>query len=180
MVIAGSCSPCTADQIQYGIDVGYSAIRVDSVKLVENRALEIINCTNACLKALENNRVPILYSALGPDDPCIEATKITLKNSSTKESIGSFLASAQGEILKNIIDKTGKLRVTVAGGDTSGFVTKTLGIYALEVLVPIAPGSPLCIAHAKDIRYDGLEISLKGGQNGNSRFFEYVNNGKAE
>jgi uncharacterized protein YgbK (DUF1537 family) len=69
--------------------------------------------------------------------------------------------------------------VTVAGGDTAGFVSRQLGIYALEVLVPIAPGAPLCVAHAKDKRYDGLEICLKGGQNGTKRYFEFVQQGKA-
>ena len=181
IVIAGSCSPGTAKQIEHGFSLGYTGIRMDAVNLIENSAVEINRCTEACLEVLNNDGTPLLYSALGPDDPSIEATNKKIKTSNKNNiSIGEFLAGAQGKILKNIIDTIGKLRVTVAGGDTSGFVTKTLGIYALEVLVPIATGAPLCIAHAKNSQYDGLEISLKGGQNGNHRYFEFVQNGQAE
>jgi 3-oxoisoapionate kinase len=180
IVIAGSCSPGTAKQIQHGLSLGYSGIRMDSEKLFDNSAQEVSRCTEACLNVLSDGGVPMLFSAMGPDDPCIQATRDKLKQSETRgDSIGSRLGGAQGEVLKNIIDQTGKLRVTVAGGDTSGFVTKALGIHALEVLVPIAPGAPLCVAHAKDEKYDGLEMSLKGGQNGNYQYFEFVQLGKA-
>jgi len=181
IIIAGSCSPGTAKQIEHGLNMGYTGICMDAVNIIENSAAEISSCTDACLKVLHNGGVPLLYSAVGPDDPSIEASNKKFKASGkTNISIGALLAGAQGEILKNIIDTMGKLRVTVAGGDTAGFVTKTLGIYALEVLVPIAPGAPLCIAHAKNKQYDGLEISLKGGQNGNYRYFEFVQNGQSE
>ncbi|MGL6266847.1 MAG: four-carbon acid sugar kinase family protein, partial [Chitinophagaceae bacterium] len=136
IIIAGSCSPGTALQIEHGLSIGYVGIRINTLNLIENEAAEIQKCTDACLELLNNNCVPILFSAIGPDDPCIESTNIKLKSSGKYNlSIGPLLAGAQGEILKNLIDKTGKLRVTVAGGDTSGFVTKSLGIYALEVLV---------------------------------------------
>lgn len=181
IIIAGSCSPGTARQMQHGIKLGYIGIRLNSLKLIENRAGEILRCTDACIEVLNNHQVPLFYSAMGPDDPSIEATKTELKTSKIdQESLGAFLAGAQGEVLKNVIDRIGKLRVTVAGGDTSGFVTKALGVYALEVLVPIAPGAPLCLAHAHDQRYDGLEIALKGGQNGNYRYFEFIQNGHAQ
>ena len=177
-IIAGSCSPGTAAQVQHGLTLGYIGIRIDSLKLIANREEEINNCTEACIEVLNRGGVPMLYSALGPDDPILEITKNKLKQTGNeKEYIGAFLASAQGIVLKNVIERTGKLRVTVAGGDTSGYVTKALGIYALEVLIPIAPGAPLCVAHARDNQYDGLEIALKGGQNGNSRYFEFVHAG---
>ncbi len=181
IIVAGSCSPGTAIQIKHGLKLGYIGIRMDTVKLIENSVNEILRCTEVCIEILKAGEVPLLYSAIGPDDSSIEATKIKLKSlGKGEELIGSILAGAQGEIMKNIIDKTGKLRVTVAGGDTSGYVTKSLGIYALEVLVPIAPGAPLCVAHANDARYDGLEISLKGGQNGNYNYFELVQMGNAQ
>lgn len=180
IVVAGSCSPGTAKQIQHGLSLGYVGIRMDSENLIDNRTQEISKCTEACLDVLTKGGVPILFTALGPDDPCIVATRDKLVRQETNgDSMGSRLGGAQGEVLKRIIDQTGKLRITVAGGDTSGFVTQALGIYALEVLIPIAPGAPLCVAHAKDEKYDGLEMSLKGGQNGNYQYFEFVQSGKA-
>ena len=180
MIVAGSCSPTTAQQIEHGKNIGYHAIRVDTLGLLENAQLEIERCTAACLDVLRNGGVPILLSAMGPDDPCITRTRDAYSaRGKTNDNLGPLLARSQGKILKNVIDNFGKLRVTVAGGDTSGFVSQTLGISALEVLIPIAPGAPLCMVHASDSRYDGMEISLKGGQNGNSRYFESVHLGKA-
>ena len=121
IIIAGSCSPGTAKQIQHGLSLGYTGIRVDSEKLIDNSTLEVSRCTEACLNVLAGGGVPILFSAIGPDDPCIQATRDKLTRSETKgDSIGARLGGAQGEVLKNIIDETGKLRVTVAGGGLSG------------------------------------------------------------
>ena len=53
----------------------------------------------------------------------------------------------------------------ISGGDTSGRAASALGIDALTAIAPIAPGSPLCRAHAPG-GFDGLEIALKGGQVG--------------
>jgi uncharacterized protein YgbK (DUF1537 family) len=54
-----------------------------------------------------------------------------------------------------------------------------LGIFALEMVTPIAPGSPLCRAFASDRAFDGLEIALKGGQVGKEDYFERVRRGSA-
>ena len=153
---------------------------MDTEQLLQNRDSEIARCTQKCIQILSKGGTPILYSALGPDDPVIQETKERVRDAQVDIPIGELLGGAQGAILKNVMDQLGKFRVCVAGGDTSGYVSKTLGIYALEVLVPMAPGSPLCIAHSRNPEYDGLEIALKGGQNGTERFFEFVALGKVE
>jgi uncharacterized protein YgbK (DUF1537 family) len=134
----------------------------------------------SALHALEKQQVPILFSALGPDDPAIVNTCQYLSDKGLDQKLsGKIIARAQGHILTEILNRTGKLRVVVAGGDTAGYVSRTMGIYALEILCPIAPGAPLCVAHSKDSRFDGLEIALKGGQNGNKKYFESILAGKS-
>jgi 3-oxoisoapionate kinase len=59
-------------------------------------------------------------------------------------------------------------------------VSRRLGIAALEVAIPIAPGAPLCQAHADEPALHGLEIALKGGQNGSAAYFEQVPKGQTE
>ena len=44
-------------------------------------------------------------------------------------------------------------------------------------IAPLAPGSPLCRAHAVDPARDGLQIALKGGQVGGEDFFRTVRDG---
>jgi uncharacterized protein YgbK (DUF1537 family) len=65
----------------------------------------------------------------------------------------------------------------VTGGDTCGYSAKQLNIYALEMVIAIAPGAPLCRAHSELARFDGIEISLKGGQNGTPAYFVQILNG---
>ena len=62
-------------------------------------------------------------------------------------------------------------RIAVIGGDTSGHVAQSLGITALEMIAPLAPGSPLCVAHSSRPEVEGIEITFKGGQVGHDNFF---------
>ena len=64
-------------------------------------------------------------------------------------------------------------RMVIAGGDTSGRVGRRLGLRSLEMIAPVAPGSPLCAA-------GDLEIAMKGGQVGRPDYFERVRLGGAE
>jgi uncharacterized protein YgbK (DUF1537 family) len=89
------------------------------------------------------------------------------------------VAEQQGLILRSLLETTGLRRVCVAGGDTSSYAAQQLGIYALEMLVAIAPGAPLCRASAHESRFDGLEITLKGGQVGQAHFFGQIRAGRA-
>jgi uncharacterized protein YgbK (DUF1537 family) len=67
--------------------------------------------------------------------------------------------------------------VVVAGGDTSTYAARALGIEALEMITPIVPGAPLCLAHAPGSAVDGLEVNFKGGQLGGDDYFERVSRG---
>lgn len=181
VVVTGSCSPATAGQLAYMESLGHSGIRLDAGQLIRSpeRGKAIRAAIDDALRVLANGKIPLLYSARGPDDPSIQQTRHQLSLEGKSEILtGELLAGAQGMIVKELIAKTGKMRVVVAGGDTSGYVARALGIYALETLCPIAPGAPLCIAHSRDSRFDGLEIALKGGQNGNERYFASVQAGR--
>ena len=182
VVTAGSAAPGTADQIRHMQSLGHPTIRIDTLKLATepDSTQEIDKLIGKAAEALGKNQVPVLFSALGPNDPVIVQTHQHLGNRGfDQHESGKLIAEAQGTVLKELIDRTGKLRVAVAGGDTSGYVSRILGIYALETLCPIAPGAPLCVAHSKDSRFDGLEIALKGGQNGNQKYFESILTGKS-
>ena len=74
-------------------------------------------------------------------------------------------------ILDRILVETGLKRAVISGGDTSGRAAAMLGIDALTAIAPLAPGSPLCRAHAERADRNGLEIALKGGQVGAPDYF---------
>jgi len=85
--------------------------------------------------------------------------------------VAEKLGSALGRILRNALQECELQRVAVTGGDTSGHVARTLGIDALEMVGPLEPGAPLCVAHGSNKEVEGLEITFKGGQVGHDDFF---------
>lgn len=173
LVVAGSCSPVTARQIQHSLDLGFTGVRLDVIKLLAGARAHLTEVCKEVSLALEDGRSVIVYTALGPTDPSIERVQ--------KRQIGNLnsqLGEGIGEIVSSIVRGNSSLRCVVVGGDTSGYVARHLGIYALEMLAPIAPGAPLCVAHARDPMFDGLEIALKGGQNGKDDYFQRILNGK--
>lgn len=181
IAVSGSCAPATGQQIQHALKMGFEDIKISTTMLVnpQYRVNEENKIIDQAISALEKGKSIAIYSAIGPDDPCIADTKKQLLQLGLEaDSVSQILGNAQGTILKKIMNKTGKIRTVVCGGDTSGHVSRALGIYALETLMPIAPGAPLCIAHSKNEVFDGLEICLKGGQNGAENFIESIRNGK--
>ncbi len=180
IAVAGSAAPATRDQIRHALDLGFAGIAIEAADLVDPGARPAVEerLFDECLQHLRAGRSIVAYSALGPDDPAIGRMRRRMEEVQPGENISAILAGAQGHLLRRLLAATGLRRVVVAGGDTSGYVARTLGIRALEALTPIAPGSPLCLAHADDPLIDGLEIALKGGQVGDHRYFEAILQGK--
>jgi 3-oxoisoapionate kinase len=174
IVVSGSCSPVTQAQIEWARERDFAAIRLDAGKLADDAlaAAERTRALNEALAALTTARSVILFSALGPHDPEI---KVTLQQaqvsgldaSRAREQIGV----QQGKLLRELLTATPVRRIVIAGGDTSSHAARQLGITALEWLAPLAPGSPLCRAISNDVRINGLEIALKGGQGGKADYF---------
>jgi uncharacterized protein YgbK (DUF1537 family) len=90
--------------------------------------------------------------------------------------INRRLGDSLGEVLHQIIQQTGIKRAVISGGDTSGYATQKLGIFALSALAPTIPGAALFKAHAEGAM-DGLELALKGGQMGSHDYFAWVRDG---
>ena len=167
LVMSGSCSPVTAGQIQFAKQKGFHTLAIDPLKLLNdcNRNAEEEKIQEVAISLLEKNAPLILYSALGPDDSSVAAVK---NISGAQDRLPNLL----GNLLSRIIENTKTERVIAVGGDTSGKITQQLQISALEFLMPIAPGAPMCLSHSEKIATANLQIILKGGQNGDETFFE--------
>jgi uncharacterized protein YgbK (DUF1537 family) len=174
VVVSGSAAPGTATQISWALEHGFAGIRLDAANLVDpvRADEEREGCIREALTALSAGRSVILYSACGPDDPAIPATRHRMRELGLEPaSIGQRLGTQQGMIARALLEGTGLRRLVVTGGDTCGHAARQLGIYALEVLMPVAPGAPLCRAHALEPQFDGLQIALKAGQVGQPDYF---------
>jgi uncharacterized protein YgbK (DUF1537 family) len=182
IVVSGSASPGTANQISWALENGFTGLRLNPPHLLnpERAKAERAAAVQQALDVLGGGRSVILYTAHGPEDPAIVETRAWLQAQGiSPEEGGRRLAEQQGLILRSLLEATGLRRACVAGGDTSSYAAQQLGIYALEMLIPVAPGAPLCRASAHESRFDGLEISLKGGQVGQAPFFGQIRTGRA-
>lgn len=177
IVMSGSCAAATATQIEWAEANGYAALRLDAALLVDESAAatERARLQQAALAILGTGRSLVLYSARGPQDPLMQASNDRLRQQGLDDlTIRERLGTQQGLLLRELLLASGLRRVCVAGGDTSSHAIRQLGIYALELRMPLVPGQPLNRAYSEDPRLDGLEIALKGGQHGKANHFESV------
>ena len=101
-------------------------------------------------------------------------------SSRLKNNTASILGTALGEIVRTTLEQTTVHRICVAGGDTSSFAARAMGIEALEMIAPLTPGAPLCRAFAPGSPVDGHEVVFKGGQVGAEDYFGIVKRGRIE
>jgi 3-oxoisoapionate kinase len=180
--VSGSVSPVTASQIAYATAHGFAGIRIKPEQAIDERAWqgEIERATGEALRALAAGQDPIVFSAAGPGDPAVAALRQAVAASgSSPETINDRIGAGLGRVLDAVVREARLERVVIAGGDTSGHAAAMLGIDALTAIAPVAPGSPLCRAHALDPARDGLQMALKGGQVGGDDFFCAVREGRA-
>jgi 3-oxoisoapionate kinase len=181
LAICGSASPVTDGQIAEALQAGYAGLRLNLPDLLhpERSAAACSQAVSAAAAALDRGQSVVLFSARGPDDPAIAETRAAAARYQLPDP-GAAIGQIQGRILAGIRAVTSVRRAVVAGGDTSGHVSTALGIRALEFLMPLTAGSPLCRAHLEGDRTDALELVLKGGQNGSPQLFESVRLGRTE
>lgn len=180
--VSGSCAPVTAGQIAFAGDRGFAPLRIDAARAVDltEWERELGRAADAALAAVGQGRDPLVFSAVGPDDPAVAGLRDAIASSGlTAEDVNDRIGAGLGRLLARVLRTSGLTRGVIAGGDTSGHAAMQLGIYALTALAPIAPGAPLCRAHSDEPAHDGLEIALKGGQMGLPDYFAAVKRGAA-
>ena len=158
----------------------WSTLRLNAAHLIDPNAAdqERTQAVTTALVELAGGKSIVLFSALGPNDPALQATKARLAELKIDpHAVSRILGKQQGLILRELLERTTVRRVVVAGGDTCGYAAQQLGIYALRATAPIAPGAPLCRAYASLPQFDDLHIALKGGQIGDPNYFDQIRRG---
>jgi uncharacterized protein YgbK (DUF1537 family) len=181
LVVSGSASPMTASQMQWAAEHGFDCIRAPTEDLCRPgaRVTASRGLFERTLASLSAGNSVVVYSAAGPEDPSIRATRESLaaNSSGSLGNTAKMLGGALGRLAREVLARTGLRRVVVAGGDTSSYATQELGLYGLEMLAELTPGAPLCRGYSDDPRFDGLEIALKGGQMGKADYFGMARGG---
>jgi uncharacterized protein YgbK (DUF1537 family) len=157
LVISGSCSAVTAGQILWAKRQGLACLELDAEALARGGPGAVNAATELALQLLRSGRDTVLYTALGTPTGLTHDKELGL---------------ALGRLTLSLVQQTGVRRVVLCGGDTSSHAVQQLGLTALTFAGTLAPGAPLCRAHAEEkTGLDGLELVLKGGQIGAEDFF---------
>ena len=179
VVVSGSCSPVTERQIGWALDNGFDEIALDCVRLLNEAEVdvEIERAVRQAHQVLQVGRSPLLHTCRGPQDQRLEPTRELLEAMGGSSS--QLLGAALGKVLGAVWQDTDLPRAVISGGDTSSYVAREIGIEALEMAAPVAPGAPLCRITAPGRAIHGREIVFKGGQVGKTDFFGSVLRGAA-
>ncbi len=184
LVASGSCSPVTERQIRAALEIGFLDVGLDTVALARDDGDDapVRSAEAAVVERLSAGRSVVLHSARGESDPRIAETARALAGRGLVDVAAKtfgprVFGTALGRIARAAVEQCGLRRLGIAGGDTSGFLAGALGIEAIEMIAPIAPGAPLCRAHAPGSAADGLEVNFKGGQVGRPDYFAVLRRG---
>ncbi|HVU33997.1 MAG TPA: four-carbon acid sugar kinase family protein [Opitutaceae bacterium] len=167
LVISGSCSPVTIAQIAWALRNGFVDVGIDPLA----PAAEARAAVDQAIGHLRAGRHVIVHSR--PERSQVDRAAGANGAAVSASELGATL----GRIGRDAVAATGIRRLMVAGGDTSSYAARALGIEAIEMIAPLAPGAPLCRATAPASPIDGIEVNFKGGQVGAEDYFGAVANG---
>jgi uncharacterized protein YgbK (DUF1537 family) len=163
LVVSGSCSPVSIGQIQWAIQNGFKEILLDVNALLDDETVSPILLSQVAELLLLGDHV-IVHTGI----------------KSTNNIASSLIGTALGTIAKYAVHHSTVRRVLIAGGDTSSYAGRAMGIHAVEMIAPLIAGAPLCKAHSKDEKIQGIEVNFKGGQVGAEDYFQWVLEGASK
>jgi uncharacterized protein YgbK (DUF1537 family) len=158
IVLSGSCSAMTNRQVAAFLGQGNRPrLKLDPLELAENG----VGSALEWLSQQDFSKTPILYATAAPD--AVREAQARLGTDRAGALVEAALASCA--VLARDL---GIRRFVVAGGETSGAVTKSLAVTRLDIGAEIAPGVPWCFARSAQ---HNIAITLKSGNFGSEDFF---------
>ena len=158
IVLSGSCSNATRQQLRVHETAGHPVRRIDVDALIQGSS-----STNELLDWAERHGdgLPVLATS---DEP--EAVRAVQKRHG-RERAAEAVERMFGDLARTLVER-GFRRFVCAGGETSGAIVTALGLDALEIGPEIDPGVPAVAARHGDAR---LGLALKSGNFGAPDFF---------
>ncbi|MEM7644195.1 MAG: 3-oxo-tetronate kinase [Pseudomonadota bacterium] len=153
LILSGSCSAMTRAQVGAYLErgVGY---RLDPLELASGGAED----ARTWLRGRAADEDKIIFATADPKTVAAAQEALGVARA------GALVEEALARLAQDARD-LGISRIVVAGGETSGAVTRALGVTALRIGPEIAPGVPWCFAEG------GLALALKSGNFGSEEFF---------
>ncbi|MDP0501137.1 MAG: four-carbon acid sugar kinase family protein [Verrucomicrobiota bacterium JB022] len=165
LVISGSASPVTAAQIAAAREAGFAEVALDTASLLAGQVTHLGEPLERTVKALRAGQSVVVHTCSGPDDPRL---KVRVPSGVDTAKV---LGTALGQVARQSAGAVNLERVIIAGGDSSSYAGRAMGIQAVEMHAPFASGAPLCRARAPSSTLDGVQLNFKGGQVGAPDYF---------
>ena len=157
IVLCGSCSAMSNAQVAYYIEQGAPNYKLDPLEVAQHGHSKVLNW----LSHQDLQKAPLIYATADPDSVRASQDKLGIKAAGEliEETLSACAVAARD---------AGARRIIVAGGETSGAVTKSLGIVQLDIGTEIAPGVPWTYCSTGGHR---IALALKSGNFGEESFF---------
>jgi uncharacterized protein YgbK (DUF1537 family) len=169
LVLSGSCSSLSADQIAWARQAGFLTMRADLGLLTDEDPGALNALENRMLDALKSGTSVIVFTAEGPDDALVSAASThAMSASAMAQRIGSLFA----RLARMAFAQGGLQRLVVAGGDSSSFTMRDIRASALEIKAShFAQNAHVCKLVSDDPLIQDKEVLLKGGQVGQANLY---------
>ena len=157
IILSGSCSEMTIIQVKNFIQRGAAAFQLDPIDLAENGVKKVLDW----LSSQDFTKNIIIYATSDPDTvKKVQAELgVDMAGKIVEQGLSECAIAARELGIKNFI---------IAGGETSGAITKALNVRQLDIGIEIAPGVPWTFSGK---RYNQIALSLKSGNFGSEEFF---------
>ena len=156
IVLSGSCSAMTRRQVA-AFSETHNSYRLDPLMLARDGS----GAPQTWLDEQDPDATVMLYATAEPED--VQKAQAALGTAAAGEIVEQALAA----LAVHARDR-GTRRFVVAGGETSGAVSKALGVRRLEIGAEIAPGVPWTVTESGGHR---IALTLKSGNFGDVGFF---------
>ncbi len=156
ILLAGSCSEMTRRQIAYAQSHDVASMQIKPLALLHGEQTE--DELWAFLEKEKGSQI-LLYSSDTPET-------VKLIQQEGKEKVAELLEQTTAALAKRAVE-AGYTRIIVAGGETSGAVTKALNFDSYIIGESVAPGVPVMIPRSNR----QIRLVLKSGNFGQEDFF---------
>ncbi len=157
VVLSGSCSAMTQKQVRAYRARGVPCLQLDPLELAEDGPVAAVGW----LKLQDLTQAPLVYATT--DAETVRDAQEELGVTRAGDLVEHALAACAQAALE-----VGARRFIVAGGETSGAVTRALGVTRMEIGEEIAPGVPWTFARTGG---RAIAMALKSGNFGAESFF---------
>lgn len=157
IILSGSCSAMTNAQVAAYTETGAPSYQLDPLSLAQAGTSAVLEW----LAKQDLTKSPLISATADPAS--VKAAQAELGVTEVGALIERTLAACAV-----VARDAGARRIIVAGGETSGAVTKALKVSQLDIATEIAPGVPwtYCISGGEQIA-----LVLKSGNFGSKTFF---------